>query len=171
MRYCFVLVLAACVVTPAHGDVYKCVDADGGLSFTDRPCPRGAQSETLEVSAPPDGGAPATVVPAACVELAQPVWRLQTMEAGGRLSEQQRTELNGARDRLEQECRLRLASSSLAFRCQERQADVTAATSRAADPKHADELALAEADYKRQCDDGDINADIRLHLRPGNSTR
>jgi hypothetical protein len=171
MRYCFVLVLATWVVAPVRADVYKCVDADGKLSFTDRPCPKGAQSETLEVSAPQDAGAPTAVVPPACIELAQPVWRLQTMEAGGRLSAPQRTELNGARNRLEQECRLRLASSSLAFRCQERQADVTAATSRAADPAHADELAIAEADYKRQCDDGAINADIRLHLRPGASAR
>ena len=51
------------------------------------------------------------------------------------------------------------------------EADVTAATPRAADPAHADELALAEADHKRQCDDGAINADIRLHLRPGTGTR
>lgn len=171
MRYCFLLVLAACSVAPVHADVYKCVDANGKLSFTDRPCPKGAQSETLEVSAPQDAGAPAAVVPPACVELAQPVWRLQTMEAGGRLSAQQRTELNGARDALARECRMQLASSSLAFRCQERQAAVTAATSRAADPAHADALAMAEADYRQQCDEAAVNTDIRQHLRRSDSAR
>lgn len=170
MRYWCALALAAMFAAPVHAEVYKCRDADGKLSFTDRPCPKGAQSETVELVDPTNDAATADIEPG-CVDLARAVWRLQPMEAGGRLSADQRSELVGARNRLEQECELQLASSSLAFRCQVRQAAVTAATARAADPARAGELAMAEADYKRQCDDGAVNADIRRHLRPAGGAR
>lgn len=170
MHYWFALALAALLAAPAQADVYKCRDADGKLSFTDRPCPKGAQSETVEIVDPASDAAVASIEPG-CVDLAQAVWRLQPMEAGGRLSADQRSELSGARNRLEQECGMQLASSSLAFRCQVRQAAVTAATARAADPAHAGDLAMAEADYKQQCDDGAVNADIRQHLRPTGGAR
>ena len=165
MRYWFALVLATFAVAPVQAEVYKCRNANGSVSFTDRPCPQDAQSETVQLHDPVGDAAVADVEPG-CMELAQPIWRLQPMEAGGRLSGEQRSELTGARNRLEQDCRMQLASSSLAFQCQVRQAAVTAATARAADPAHAQDLAQAEADYQRQCDDSAVNADIRAHLRP-----
>lgn len=170
MRYWFALVLATVAVAPAQAEVYKCSNADGSVSFTDRPCPKDAQSETVRLQDPVGDAAQNNVEPA-CMELAQPVWRLQPMEAGGRLSADQRTELTGARNRLEQDCRLQLASSSLAFQCQVRQAAVTAATARAADPAHAQDLAKAEAEYQQQCDDSAINTDIRAHLRPAGAAQ
>ena len=97
MHYWFALALAALLAAPAQADVYKCRDADGKLSFTDRPCPKGAQSETVEIVDPASDAAVASIEPG-CVDLAQAVWRLQPMEAGGRLSADQRSELSGARN-------------------------------------------------------------------------
>lgn len=165
MRHWFALALAAIAVGPVQAEVYKCKDAEGKVAFTDRPCPKGAQSETVELRDPAAEAAAPAIEPA-CMELAQSIWRLQPMEAGSRLTPEQDRELDGARNQLERDCRLQLASSSLAFQCQVRQQAVTAATARAADPAKAQELAQAEADYKQQCDDGAVNADIRSHLRP-----
>jgi Domain of unknown function (DUF4124) len=83
MRYWCALALAAMFAAPVHAEVYKCRDADGKLSFTDRPCPKGAQSETVELVDPTNDAATADIEPG-CVDLARAVWRLQPMEAGGR---------------------------------------------------------------------------------------
>ena len=42
----FLLVLAFALTSPAHGQVFRCKDAAGKLSFSDRPCD-GGQSGAL----------------------------------------------------------------------------------------------------------------------------
>ena len=44
----FLLVLAFALTSPAHGQVFRCKDATGKLSFSDRPCDSGQSGALVQ---------------------------------------------------------------------------------------------------------------------------
>ncbi len=165
------LILAACLLAgfvpvATAADVYKCSRADGEVIFTDRPCPSDARTEAVPQRSREvvDGGPGDTEK--LCATVAEPLWALQPLEAGGQLDGEQTQLLRTTRERLRSECAMRLAVSALAHECRERTLQVTAAVQRAADTRRDDELVRVEAEYDARCSDEARTADILRHLRP-----
>lgn len=153
----------------AHGaDVFKCTDASGRVSFTDRPCPKGSDTESLRLRG---GGmvggesAESRAQRKACAELARPAWDLLPREAAGQLSAEEAMTLRNARDALAAQCQQRMTASPLAFECREQLEALTRATAAAVDPaKEADRDRL-QAEYDRRCGETAVLEDIGRHLR------
>jgi hypothetical protein len=164
--------VAACLVpSVVHADVYKCKGADGKIAFTDRPCPTGTAGEMVmlrgERSSAPDGNS----ITRDCVVRARRIWALQSREVGGSLTNDESGELRNARMELDSACTLRLAASELAYRCTQKQSELTAATAAAADPAQQSRFVRVQEDYNKQCGDNAIDDDIRSHLRPSREPR
>jgi len=163
------MLLGAGATQTAHADVFKCTDDSGKVSFTDRPCPQGSDTEALELRAiDPNQPAPA---PGAreqrrdCAQLARPAWDLLPREASGELDATQARALQDARNQLASQCRQRLTTSPLAYECREQLTVLTRATARAANPQYEADRDLVQADYDRRCGDEAVLKDIAEHLR------
>ncbi len=162
---CVFLLAGLAPAVPA-ADVYKCTRADGEIIYTDRPCPSDARTVAV-----PQRGRKA-VEPAisdterVCAQVAEPLWALQPLEAGGQLAPEDVLTVRTTRERLRSECAMRLAVSALAHECRERTLQVTAAVQRAAETRRDDELTRVEAEYNARCNDDARLSDIVRHLRP-----
>jgi hypothetical protein len=167
----FCILLFALLAAPASASgVFKCTDATGKVSFTDRPCPRGSDTEAVRIrmrdpNAVDDGSAETRGRRRACAELARPAWDLIPLEAGGRLSDGQSQQLRDTRSALESQCRMRLTSSPLAYDCRERLAELTQATARAVDPTFATQRDRLQAEFDLRCSGDAVLADVEAHLR------
>jgi hypothetical protein len=163
-----IAVLALATEGVAAGDVFKCTDASGQVSFTDRPCPKGAETEALRMRG---GGmvggesAEARARRRACAELARPAWDLLPREASGQLAGAEAELLRDTREALATQCRQRLTASALAFECREQLTALTRATAAAADPKLEGERDRLQADFDRRCGEAAVLDDIARHLR------
>jgi hypothetical protein len=167
---CSFAILFLLVAAPIGAtEVFKCTDAAGKVSFTDRPCPKGAAAESVKIRAPdpnrPPGEVAASASRQSCVDIARPAWDLLPLEAGGSLNPEQRRTLEAARRNLQTECRKRLTSSSLAYDCREKLNVLTRATARAADPKYAADRDVLQAEFDRVCSEQAIRDDVERHLR------
>ncbi len=165
---CLMLLLAGAAQT-AHADVFKCTDDSGKVSFTDRPCPKGSDTEALEIRAT-DPNQPAPTPDARekrrdCAQLARPAWDLLPREASGQLDATEARTLQGARDQLASQCQQRLTTSPLAYECREQLTVLTRATARAADPQYEADRDLLQAEFDRRCGDEAVLKDIADHLR------
>jgi hypothetical protein len=164
-------ILAACLfagfMPVVHAaDVYKCSREGGEVIFTDRPCPPDARTEAVPQRAREVVAVDTSETDRTCAAVAEPLWALQPLEAGGQLADDQLLTVRTTRERLRSECAMRLAVSALAHECRERTLQVTAAVQRAADTRRDDELARVEAEYDARCNDEARLADILRHLRP-----
>lgn len=163
------LAFLALSVPAAHAaDVFKCTDASGQVSFTDRPCPKGSDTESLRLRGGGMVGGESSESRAqrrACAELARPAWDLLPREAAGQLSADEATILRNAREALAAQCQQRMTASPLAFECREQLEALTRATAAAVDPaKEADRDRL-QAEYDRRCGETAVLEDIGRHLR------
>lgn len=163
-----IAVLALATEGAAAGDVFKCTDAAGQVSFTDRPCPKGSETEALRLRG---GGmvggesADARARRRACAELARPAWDLLPREASGQLAGAEATLLRDTREALATQCRQRLTASALAFECREQLAALTRATAAAADPRLEGERDRLQGEFDRRCGETAVLDDIGRHLR------
>lgn len=161
-------VLALATGGSVAGDVFKCTEPDGRVTFTDRPCPRGSETEALRLRG---GGmvggesADARARRRACAELARPAWDLLPREAAGQLEAAEAALLRDTRDTLAIQCRQRLTASALAFECREQLATLTRATAAAADPRLEEARDRVQADFDRRCGETAVLDDIARHLR------
>jgi hypothetical protein len=163
-------ILAACLLAgfvpiAAAADVYKCSREGGEVIFTDRPCPPDARTEAVPQRAREVAAADTSDTERVCATIAEPLWALQPLEAGGQLTDEQTLIMRTTRERLRSECAMRLAVSALAHECRDRTLQVTAAVQRAADTRRDDELARVEAEYDARCNDEARIDDILRHLR------
>ena len=163
-----IAVLALAADGAAAADVFKCTDASGQVSFTDRPCPKGAETEALRMRGGGMVGGESAESRArrrACAELARPAWDLLPREASGQLSATEASSLRDAREALAAQCRQRLTASPLAFECREQLAALTRATAAAVDPAQEAERDRQQAEFDRRCGDAAVLDDIGRHLR------
>jgi hypothetical protein len=165
----FLFALAVLPASTAHGgDVFKCTDASGQVSFTDRPCPVGSETEAMRLRGGGMVGGDSSESRAkrrACAVLARPAWDLLPREASGQLSDSESITLREARDALAIQCRQRMTASPLAFECREQLGALTRATAAAVDPaKEADRDRL-QAEFDRRCSEEAVLEDIGRHLR------
>lgn len=161
----FLLLAPACV--PA-ADVFKCTDASGQVSFTDRPCPKGSETESLRLRGGGMVGGESTDARArrrACAELARPAWDLLPREASGQLSADETAILRGAREALATQCRQRMTASPLAFECREQLGALTRATAAAVDPAKETDRDRLQSEYDQRCGEAAVLEDIGRHLR------
>lgn len=174
-RYSCLLLFALLPSAAGATDVFKCTDADGKVSFTDRPCPSGTDTESvrLRVDDPTRAMVDAGLREQreACVALARPAWDLLPREAAGQLDAAGAATLRESRTELQAQCRQRLSSSPLAYDCRERLAVLSRATARAVDPQYAADRDRVQADFDRRCGEDAIRADIEQHLRPADDGR
>jgi hypothetical protein len=168
-RLTLLFALAVLPVAPAQaGDVFKCTDAGGQVSFTDRPCPKGSDTEALRLRGGGMVGSDSVESRnrrRACAELARPAWDLLPREASGQLSAVETRTLRDAREGLATQCRQRMTASPLAFECREKLAALTRATAAAVDPAKEADRDLVQAEYDRQCGEAAVLEDIGRHLR------
>lgn len=166
------MLLLALALLPAAaataGDVFKCTDASGQVSFTDRPCPKGSDTEALRLRG--GGMVGGESVEArnrrrGCAELARPAWDLLPREASGQLGAEETSTLRNAREALAAQCRQRMTASPLAFECREKLGALTRATAAAVDPAKEADRDLLQAEYDRQCGEAAVLEDIGRHLR------
>ncbi len=163
------MVLCAVASQPAQASVFKCTDSSGKVSFTDRPCPTGSDTEALAIRGSDPNQPPPT--PGArerrreCAQIARPAWELLTREASGQLDASEARQLQDARDQLASQCQQRLTTSPLAYACREQAATLTRATARAVDPQYAADRDRLQAEYDRRCGDEAVLLDIAEHLR------
>ncbi len=166
----FLGLLVLCAALPsAHAGVFKCTDGSGKVSFTDRPCPTGSDTEALAIAATDPNQPPPT--PGArerrrdCAQIARPAWELLPREASGQLDASEARQLQNARDQLASQCQQRLTTSPLAYECREQASVLTRATARAVDPQYAADRDRLQAEYDRRCGDEAVLQDIAEHLR------
>ena len=163
------LVLCAVALQPAQASVFKCTDSSGKVSFTDRPCPTGSDTEALAIRATDPNQPPPT--PGArerqrdCAQIARPAWDLLPREASGQLDASEARQLQDAREQLANQCQQRLTTSPLAYECREQLTVLTRATARAVDPQFAAERDRLQAEFDRRCGDEAVLLDIVGHLR------
>jgi hypothetical protein len=163
----FAAALLAATVAQA-ADVYKCTDAAGKVSFTDRPCPMGDETEALRLPGSEPAEAETGAARArlrACAMIARPAWDLQPRETAGQLTAAEDAQLREARRTLGAQCRQRLSASQLAFQCPERLAALTRATAAAVDPRLEGARDRLQEEYDRRCGEEAILDDIGRHLR------
>lgn len=169
MRTLLLFALAALAVDAVRaGDVFKCTNAAGQVSFTDRPCPKGSETEALRLRGGGMVGGESVESRArrrACAELARPAWDLLPREASGQLSAAEASSLRDAREALAAQCRQRLTASPLAFECREQLAALTRATAAAVDPAREAERDRLQAEFDRRCGEAAVLDDIGRHLR------
>lgn len=160
--------LLSCASDVAAAGVYKCTDAAGKVSFTDRPCPSGSGAEALKIRTTDPASSP---VPGArdrlrgCIDLARPAWDLLGKEAAGQLSGEEVAQLQSSREALATQCGQRLSSSTLNYECRQQMAVLTRATARASDPDYAADRDRLQAEFDRRCGEAQVREDIELHLR------
>jgi hypothetical protein len=171
-----ILLLLAVLPSSALGsDVHKCTDAEGRVSFTDRPCPAGTDAEAVRLRSDETGRAAFEAGQrqqrAACIELARPAWDLLPREAAGQLDADAAATLRDSRTQLQAQCRMRLSTSPLAYDCRERLGVLSRATARAVDPRFAAERDRLQADFDQRCGEAAIRADIDAYLRPSDDVQ
>lgn len=168
-RIAFLLALALLPAAATRaGDVFKCTDASGQVSFTDRPCPKGSDTEALRLRGGGMVGGESVESRArrrACAELARPAWDLLPREASGQLDATEAGTLRDAREALATQCRQRMTASPLAFECREQLGALTRATAAAADPAKGAERDRLQEEYDRRCGETAVLEDIGRHLR------
>lgn len=163
------MLLCVGAVPVADAGVFKCTDGSGKVSFTDRPCPKGSDTEALAIRAtdpnqpPPAPGA--REKRRECAQIARPAWDLLPREASGQLDASEARQLQDARDQLASQCQQRLTTSPLAYECREQATVLTRATARAVDPQYAIDRDRLQAEYDRRCGDEAVLQDIVEHLR------
>jgi hypothetical protein len=165
---CLLLLLSSPALVQA-GDVFKCTDGAGAVVYTDRPCPKGTDTEALRLRGGGFTGGEAAESRArrlGCAETARPAWDLLPLEASGQLDEAASGLLRATREALATQCGQRLSVSSLAFECREQLAVLTRATAAAADPAREADRDLLQAEFDRRCGDAAVLEDIGRHLRP-----
>jgi hypothetical protein len=163
-----IAVLALAVDSAGAGDVFKCTDASGQVSFTDRPCPKGSETEALRLRGGGMVGGESAESRArrrACAELARPAWDLLPREASGQLGDAETALLRDTRAALATQCRQRLTASALAFECREQLAALTRATAAASDPRRERDRDRVQAEFDRRCGEAAVLDDIARHLR------
>lgn len=158
--------LGVAVALPSFAAVHQCRGADGKISYTDRQCPKGAETTALRLpgdTAPKGPEGPRMT--RECINTAKSMWTLQAREPSGQLSEDALRVLSGARSEL-QACGFRLAPSQLAFNCEAKLRELSQATAAAANPAMTEGLLRVQGEYNELCSDAATEADIRAHLRP-----
>jgi hypothetical protein len=164
---CLLFLLSTPAAAPA-GDVFKCTDASGQVVYTDRPCPKGSDTEALRLRGVGVTGGESTDARErrlGCAQTARPAWDLLPREASGQLDEASLGLLRAARDALATQCRQRLSVSALAFECRAQMLQLTQATAAAADPAREADRDLLQAEFDRRCGEAAILEDIGRHLR------
>lgn len=83
-------------IAPATAGVYKCMDPEGRVAFSDIPCPHGAKAEQIDIVSQPSAASPKTDAPSNTHSTSTPAEKPIQDQSGDGTTKPQRTTKHSA---------------------------------------------------------------------------